>query len=127
MKLAIATSPHVLLLGLLMLALAPSAQGELIGHWKLDENGQKDLVADSSTNGLHGTFSAATAEHSVDGGPGDPLPGGRVRSARPTCSHTRQADRFHRLDVDPVRRRAKSDAAVVLRRNSLASPPGGSQ
>ncbi len=67
MKLAISTSPHVLLLGLLILALTPSAQGELIGHWKLDENGQTDRIADSSPNQLHGTFSAATAEHSVEG------------------------------------------------------------
>ena len=35
-----------------MLALTPLAHGQtgLIGHWKLDENGQKNLVTDSSPN-----------------------------------------------------------------------------
>jgi len=42
-------------------------RGELVGHWKLDENGPETTVADSSSSAYHGVFSAATAEHSVAG------------------------------------------------------------
>ena len=67
MKLAISTSPHVLLLGLLILALTPSAQGELIGHWKLDDRGSAAEVIDSSANALHGTLNGETAGRSRPG------------------------------------------------------------
>ena len=52
-----------------ILVLTPPAQSEsrLIGHWKLDENGQSNLIADASPNERHGDFTAKTAEHSVDG------------------------------------------------------------
>ncbi len=54
---------------LLIIALTPQAHGKtgLIGHWKLDETGQSNLIADVSPNEMHGSFSAATAGHSVDG------------------------------------------------------------
>ncbi|NQT19126.1 MAG: hypothetical protein HQ592_05440, partial [Planctomycetes bacterium] len=39
----------------------------LVGHWRLDENGQTSHMADSSASGLHGSFSASSAKHSVEG------------------------------------------------------------
>ncbi|MFV1968679.1 MAG: hypothetical protein ACC628_24935, partial [Pirellulaceae bacterium] len=53
----------------LLLALAGVAQTEagLIGHWTLDENGQGNVVTDSSPHERHGTLSVAAAKHSVDG------------------------------------------------------------
>jgi hypothetical protein len=55
----------------IVLTLAPlvSAQSPngLIGYWKLDENGQGDLVADASSNQWHGTRGAHRAECSVPG------------------------------------------------------------
>ncbi len=67
--------PKSVCLGLLCcsVALIPAglalAQGEagLVGHWKLDENGQGNVVADASPNERHGVLGAATAEHSVGG------------------------------------------------------------
>jgi hypothetical protein len=43
----------------------------LIGHWKLDENAANNVIADSSGNGLNGTFndaggSANTEDHNID-------------------------------------------------------------
>ena len=62
-------------LGLLSLSLvvilAPPARSQdakgLLGHWKLDENGQGELVADASPNQWHGTRVRAIAECSVPG------------------------------------------------------------
>ena len=55
----------------IVLTLVPStrAQSEngLIGHWKLDDNGPRELVADSSPSQWHGTCSANRAECSVPG------------------------------------------------------------
>src|SRR3990172_412256 len=42
-------------------------EGGVIGHWTLDENGQGNLMTDSSTNERHGSLSGAAAEHSVEG------------------------------------------------------------
>jgi len=52
-----------------ILALPQTARSEVgpIGHWKLDENGQDAVMADSSPNKLHGRLSAAAAKHTVDG------------------------------------------------------------
>lgn len=57
------------LLAVLALALAGVARGErgLIGHWTLDEDGQDNVVADSSSNEFHGSLSGAAERHSVDG------------------------------------------------------------
>ena len=47
---------------------APSQDdGGLIGHWKLDEHGPGNLVADSTPNQWHGTCGTALAECSGDG------------------------------------------------------------
>ncbi|MBL7043640.1 MAG: hypothetical protein ISR77_33725, partial [Pirellulaceae bacterium] len=43
------------------------SESHLAGHWKLDENDQGHLVADTSAGKLHGSFSGTTAEHSVAG------------------------------------------------------------
>ena len=54
---------------ILTLVLPTLAQSEpgLVGHWKLDENGQSNLVTDSSTHERHGSCSAAAAKCSVEG------------------------------------------------------------
>lgn len=46
---------------------AAQVQDALVGHWKLDDNGPTNLVADASPNQFHGTLDAATAERSVTG------------------------------------------------------------
>ncbi len=59
----------------LALVLAGVAQTEagLIGHWRFDENGQGNLLADSSPNALHGGLGAAAMNHSVDGKAGQAI------------------------------------------------------
>ena len=61
----------------IVLTLAPQggAQSEngLIGHWKLDEHGPSELVADASPNQWHGTREASGAEGSVPGKLGQAL------------------------------------------------------
>ena len=54
---------------LLLMVLPRLAQSEndLAGHWQLDESSQNSRIVDSSTNELHGSLTAATAEHSVTG------------------------------------------------------------
>ncbi len=53
----------------LILVLPAPALGEprLVGHWKLDEIGQGDRLADSSPSGFHGTLIPAVEQHSVEG------------------------------------------------------------
>ena len=53
-------------LSLVLPALAQSESG-LVGHWKLEENDQGNVIADASPNELHGVFSEATVGHSVEG------------------------------------------------------------
>ncbi|NQT36008.1 MAG: LamG domain-containing protein, partial [Planctomycetes bacterium] len=60
-------SPSLLVFLILVLPTPARGGPGLVGHWKLDEIGRGDRLADSSPGGYHATLIPAVEQHSVEG------------------------------------------------------------